>query len=177
MSEPTHSNPTAVRVDGRPRVTAGLLFTIAVVTLMLVALISQSVRRRRESPTRELVQVQPVIYSTRAAVLIHARGTQGSGWGSLKGAGWPQLVVHSGGLEVTIGAFDGLITGNTMLTEGATMRRERLPAWPLVAGNRDCITLRGSDGTGPREWKVSPRGTSIEEVWAQLIAAGVTPTT
>jgi hypothetical protein len=26
------------------------------------------------------------------------------------------------------------------------------------------------------EWKVSPRGTPIDEVWGQLVAAGVTPT-
>ena len=65
--------------------------------------------------------------------------------------------MHSAGLEVTIGAFGGLVGGNTMLIEGATMRRERLGAWPLVSGNRDCIRLCGNDGGGPREWKVAPR--------------------
>lgn len=100
---------------------------------------------------------------------------QGSGWGALKGAGWPRLVVHLGGIEATIAPFDGLVSGNTMLTEGATMRRERLGAFPIVAGNHDCIRLMGNDGTGPREWKVSPRDTSIDELWAQLLAAGVTP--
>ena len=142
---------------------------------MVVALTTFAVRRHRESPTRDLIHGQPVIFATRAAVLVHAGGLEGNGWGALKGAGWPQLVVHSGGLEVTIGAFDGLISGNTMLIEGATMRQERLGAWPLVAGNHDCIRLWGNDGTGPRQWKVSPRGTPIDEVWAQLLAAGVTP--
>jgi hypothetical protein len=156
--------------------TSATWFLTAWVVLVAVALTSFAARRRRESPTRELVRGQPVIFATRAAVLIHARGTQGSGWGSLKGAGWPELLVHSGGLEVTIGAFDGLVSGNTMLIEGASMRRERLGARPLVAGNHDCIRLWGNDGTGPREWKVSPRGTPIDEVWAQLVAAGVTPT-
>jgi hypothetical protein len=80
-----------------------------------------------------------------------------------------------GGIEATIGAADSLVSGNTMLTEGATMRRERLPALPIVAGNHDCIRLMGNDGTGPREWKVSPRDTSIDELWAELLAAGVTP--
>lgn len=84
--------------------------------------------------------------------------------------------MHSGGLEVTIGAFDGLVTGNTMLLDGASMRRERLGAWPLVGGSHDCIRLWGTDGTGTREWKVSPRGTPMNEVWAQLVAIGVTPT-
>jgi hypothetical protein len=156
--------------------TAGTWFFIVWLVVVVVALTSFAVRRRRESPTRELVHGQPVIFATRAAVLIHARGTEGNGWGTLKGAGWPQLLVHSGGLEVTIGAFDGLVSGNTMLLEGATMRRERLGAFPLVGGNRECIRLWGSDGTGPREWKVSPRGTPIDEVWAQLVAVGVTPT-
>jgi hypothetical protein len=79
---------------------------------------------------------------------------------------------------VTTGKFDGLVEGTTtMLIEGATMRRERLGAWPLVGGNHDSIRICGNDGTGPREWKVSPRGTPIDEVWAQLLAAGVTPAT
>jgi len=158
-------------------VTSGDWFLIVWGTLAAAAATSLVVRRRREAPTRNLVHGQPVIFATRAAVLIHARGAQGNGGGTLKGAGWPQLLVHPDGLEVTIGAFDGLVSGNTILIEGATMRRERLSAWPLVAGNRDCIRLWGNDGTGPREWKVSPRGTSIDEVWAQLLAAGVTPTT
>jgi hypothetical protein len=152
-------------------------FVILWVALAVVVVTGNVLYRRRESPTRELVHGQPVIFSTRAAVLIHARGLEGNGWGVLKGAGWPQLLVHSGGLEVTIGPFDGLIGGNTMLIEGATMRRERLGAWPLVGGNHDSIRLCGIDGTGPREWKVSPRGTPIDEVWAQLVAAGVTLTT
>ena len=157
--------------------TSGAWFVTAWAVLMAVALTSFAVRRRRQAPTRELVHGQPVIFATRATVLIHARGTEGNGWAAPKGIAWPELVVHPGGLEVTIGAFDGLLSGNTMLIEGATMRRERRPAWPLVAGNRECITLWGNDGTGPREWKVSPRGTPIDEVWAQLVAAGVTPTT
>ena len=157
--------------------TPGHWFLIVWVVLVVVALTSLVVRRRRQSPTRDLVQGQPVIFATRAAVLVHARGLGRTGWAAIKGAGWPQLVVHSGGLEVTIGAFDGLISGKTMLIDGATMRRERLGAWPLVAGNHDCIRLWGNDGTGPREWKVSSRGTPIDEVWAQLLAAGVTPIT
>jgi hypothetical protein len=154
---------------------SGTWFLIAWVVVAMVALTSFAVRRRRESLTREIVHGQPVIFATRAAVLIHARGTEGSGWATLKRPGWPELLLHSGGLEVTIGAFDGLVSGNTMLLEGATMRRERLSVWPLVAGSRECIRLWGTDGTGPREWKVSPRGTPIDEVWAQLVAAGVTP--
>ena len=152
-------------------------FVILWVVLALAVVTANVLRRRRESPTRELVHGQSVVFATRGAVLIHARGLEGNGWGVLKGAGWPQLLVHSGGLEVTIGAFDGLIGGNTMLIEGTTMRRDRLGAWPLVTANRDCIRLCGNDGTGPREWKVSPRGTPIDEVWAQLVAAGVTPAT
>jgi hypothetical protein len=154
-------------------------FVIVVGALAVVVFTGNELRRRREHPTRELVHGQPVIFATRAAVLIHHRGAEGSGWGVVKkGTGWPELVVHSGGLEVTIGMFDGLIGGSTMLIEGATMRRERLGAWPLVSGNHDSIRICGNDGTGGlREWKVSPRGTPIDEVWAQLVSAGVTPTT
>lgn len=155
---------------------AGFAFLILVVVLMVVAITGQALRQRRESPTRDWVRKQPVLFTARAAILVHARGLQGNGWGALKGAGWPQLVVHAGGIEATIGAFDGLVSGNTMLTEGARMRLDHLSAFPIVAGSHDCIRLTGNDGTGPREWKVSPRSTSIDELWGQLLAAGVTPT-
>jgi hypothetical protein len=124
---------------------------------MVVALTTFAVRRHRESPTRDLIHGQPVIFATPAPVLVHARGLEGNGWGALKGAGWPQLVVHSGGLEVTIGAFDGLISGNTMLVEGATMRRERLGVWPLVAGSHGCIRLWGTTAPDFANGSVSPR--------------------
>jgi hypothetical protein len=150
----------------------GIVFAI----LAAVGIGSLVQRQRRESPTRDWIRNQPVLFEARAAIQIHARGRQGNGWGSLKGGGWPRLVVHLGGIEATIGAFDGLVSGNAMLTEGATMTRDRLPAFPFVAGDHDCITLVGNDGTGPREWRVSPRDTSIDELWAQLLAAGVTPT-
>ena len=151
-------------------------FVLVVATLAVVGFTGSELRQRRQA-TRESVRGQPVIFATRAAVLIHAQGMEGNGWGVLKGIRWPQLLVHSGGLEVTTGKFDGLVEGTTtMLIEGATIRRERL-AWPLVGGNHDSIRICGNDGTGPREWKVSPRGTPIDEVWAQLLAAGVTPAT
>ena len=155
---------------------SGNLFLLVWVVLVVVGLTNFAVRRRRQAPTRDLVHGAPVIFATRAAVLVRGRGMEGNGWSTVNGAGWPQLVIHAGGLEVTIGAFDGLISGNTMRLDGATMRRDRLGFWPLVAGNHDCIRLCGNDGTGLREWKVSPRGTPIDEVWAQLLAAGVTPT-
>jgi hypothetical protein len=156
--------------------TSGSVFLAVWVVVVAMGLTRLVAKRRRESPTREFVRGQPVIFATRAAVLIRLRRTGGSGWGTLSGAGWPQLLVHSGGLEVTIGAFDGLVSGNTMLIAGAKMRRERLGAFPFVVGNHDCIRLWGTDGVDPHEWKVSPRGTPIDEVWGQLVAAGVTPT-
>jgi hypothetical protein len=101
-------------------------FLIVWVALAVVAVVSFVRRRTRESPTRELIHGQPVIFTTRAAVPVNGWKSGGSGWVPLKGAGWPELLVHSGGLEVTIGGFDVLVTGTTMLIEGATMRRERL---------------------------------------------------
>src|SRR3954447_14916859 len=130
-------------------VTGGSWFLIVVVALIAVAIAALIRRQRREAPTRGWVREQPVIFEARAAILIRARGTEGSGWGALKGTGWPRLVVHKGGIEATIAPFDRLVSGNTMLTEGATMRRERLPAIPVVVGSHDCIRLMGSDGTGP----------------------------
>jgi hypothetical protein len=122
-----------------------------------------------------LVHGEPVIFATKAVAMVYVRGTWGHGWGGLNERGTQELIVHAGGLELTPGRFDGHVPVNTMLLEGATMRRERLGIWPLVAGNHECIKLTGNDGTGLREWKVSPRGTSLDVVWAQLVAAGVTP--
>jgi hypothetical protein len=149
------------------------LFFIAWVVIVIAGLSKFIMQRRRESPTRKLVHGQTVIFATNAAVLINGGGARGSSWRVLQGAGWPELLVHPTGLEVTIGAFDGLVTGNTMLIDGATMCRDRLGAFPLMAGSHDCIRIWGTDGTSSHEWKVSPRGTSTDEVWAQLAKAGV----
>lgn len=150
------------------------MFVVVVIALAAGSLV---LRQRRESPTRGWVREQPVLFEAEAVILIHARGVQGIGWAVLKGAGRPRLVAHAGGLEATIAPFDTLVSGNTILTEGATMCRDRLGAFPIVGGNHDCIRLIGSDGTGVREWRVSPRDRSVDELWAQLATAGVTPTT
>jgi hypothetical protein len=155
----------------------GAWFAIVWGVLVVVAIGSLVFRHRRESPTRQLVLGEPVLFATRAAVLINGWKSGGAGWVALKGAGWPEFRVHSGGLEATIGAFDGLVTGTTMLIKGAAMRRERLSIWPLVSGDRDCIRLWGTDGNHSLEWKVSPRGdSSIDELWMHLVSAGVRPT-
>jgi hypothetical protein len=155
----------------------GAWFLLLWVVLVAVAVTLLIKRQRQEGPMRDWVKSQPVVFEARAVIVKHARGMEGSGWAALKGVGWPRLVVHLGGIEATIAPFDWLISGNTMLTEGATMRRERLSAIPIVVGNQDCIRLSGSNGTGVREWKVSPRDVSIEELWTQLLSVGVTPST
>lgn len=149
-----------------------LTFVLAEVALAGCLLV---LRQRRECPTRDWIRNQPVLFEASAAILIHARGMRGKGWVALKGAGWPRLVVHAGGLEASIAPFDWMVSGNTILTEGATMRRDRLGAFPIVGGNHDCIRLVGNDDTGVREWRVSPRDRSVDELWAQLATAGVAP--
>lgn len=108
------------------------LWVVAILTALsrLVVL-----RRRRESPARILVHGQPVVFTTRAVVQFYVRGTWGHGWGGLNERGRQELLVHSGGLEVTPGAFDGSVSINTMLLEGAIMCRDRLGAWPRLGGN------------------------------------------
>ena len=146
-------------------VTAGSWFAVVVLALMVVVFGSLVQRQRRGRATRKCSPATGALHGQSC----HSRsrsGNAGQWLGTLKGLGWPQLVVHVGGLEATIGAFDVLVSGTTMLTEGATMRRERLPNFPLVSGNHDGIRLMGKDGTGEREWLVSPRDTSIDELWA-----------
>jgi hypothetical protein len=156
--------------------TSSIWFNTLWVVAILTALSRLAVlRRRRESPARILLHGQPVVFTTRAVVQFYVRGTWGHGWGGLNERGRQELLVHSGGLEVIPGAFDGSVSINTMMLKGASMCRDRLGAWPLVVGNHECIRLSGNDGARSSEWKVSPRGTPIDAVWAELVAAGVTP--
>ena len=87
--------------------------------------------------------------------------------------------MHSGGLEATIGAFDGLITGNTMLHRGLHgSDRTATIVGPLVSGSRDCIRIWGAGwGTFPLNGRYPQEGlSSIDELWMHLVSAGVTPT-
>ena len=93
----------------------------------------------------------------------------------MKSPAGARLVVHGGGIEVTIGRGDGLISGNVMRVSDATMWRDRVGCGGSFLGKRDCIRLQGFDGRVTRDWAVTPRGASNSEVWDALLAVGVTP--
>jgi hypothetical protein len=123
-------------------------------------------RRRQETPLRNWIAAQPVVFETRALVRIRASGLEGLGWGTLKSPLGARLIVHMGGIEATIGSANVLIAGHFMRASDATMWRDRF-------GMRECIRLHGFDGRGARDWAVTPRGSSIEEVWQALLGVGV----
>jgi hypothetical protein len=126
-------------------------------------------RRRQEAPFRDWIAEQPVVFETRALVRIRASGIEGSGWATLKSPAGARLIVHTGGLEASIGAANILVSGNFMRTSDATMWTDRI-------GRRECIRLHGFDGRrAHRDWAVTPREASIEEVWQALLGVGVTP--
>jgi hypothetical protein len=123
---------------------------------------------------KDWISHQPVLFDTGALVKIRAFGSDGFGWGTLKSPGGARLVIHGGGIEATIGVGDGLLAGNSMRSSDATMWRDRVGWGGTFIGKSDCIRLHGFDGRTTRDWAVTPRGTSIDEVWQALLAVGVT---
>src|SRR5262245_58134495 len=115
--------------------------------------------RRQEAPLRNWIAGQPVVFETRALVRIRASWPEGLGWRTLARA---RLIVHTGGLEATIASAHVLAEGHFMRTSDATMWIDQF-----------CIRLHGFTGRGTRDWAVTPRGSSIEEVWQALLGAGV----
>jgi hypothetical protein len=118
--------------------------------------------RRQEAPLRTRIAGQPVVFETRALMRIRASWPEGSGWVTLKSPAGARLIVHTGGLEATIASAHVLAEGHFMRTSDATM-------WIDQFG----IRLHGFTGRGIRDWAVTPRGSSIEEVWQALLGAGV----
>ena len=147
---------------------------IGVVVLMALALGNLVIRRRREAPTRSWISGQPVLFSTTALVRIRASGAEGRGWRALKSRAGTRLVVHSGGLEAT-GTANGFSSGTQMLSEGTTMWRDQVGWDGSPVGKSDCIRLHGSDGVRIRDWAVTPKDASVDELWDALDEAGVTP--
>jgi len=151
------------------------LFAVAVLTVLALAFGLQVRRRRQEAPLRDWIAGQPVVFETRALVRILASGLEGSGWVTLKNPAGARLVVHMGGLEASIGSANVLVSGNFMRTSDATMWRDRLGWQGTALGRQECIRLHGFDGHRARDWAVTPRGSSIEEVWQALLGVGVKP--
>lgn len=132
-------------------------------------------RRRQEAPLRDWIAEQPVVFETQALVRIRASGVEGSGWGTLKSPAGARLIVHMGGLEASIGSANVLASGNFMRTSDATMWRDRVGWAGTAIGRQECIRLHGFDGRRARDWAVTPRESSIEEVWQVLLGVGVKP--
>jgi hypothetical protein len=122
--------------------------------------------RRQEAPLRTWIAGQPVVFETRALMRIRASWPEGSGWVTVKSPAGARLIVHTEGLEATIASAHVLAEGHFMRTSDATM-------WLDQFGMRECIRLHGFTGRGTRDWAVTPRGSSIEEVWQALLGAGV----
>lgn len=123
--------------------------------------------RRQEAPLRTWIAGQPVVFETRALMRIRASWPEGFSWVTLKSPAGARLIVHTEGLEATIASAHVLAEGMFfMRTSDATMWRDRF-------GTRECIRLHGFTGRGARDWAVTPRGSSIEEVWQALLGAGV----
>jgi hypothetical protein len=156
-------------------VSAGAWIAIVVVVGVAIAVVLLLRRQRQEASLKEWITDQPVLFATRALVRIRASGADGFGWRTMKSRGRARLVVHGGGIEVTIGRGDGFISGNLMRVSDATMWRDRIGWGGSFIRKRDCIRLHGFNGRTTSDWAVTPRETSLDEVWQALLVVGVTP--
>ena len=146
------------------RMSGGEWFPVVVAAGLALSIGFEVRARRQEAPLRNWIAGQPVVFETRALVRILASGLEGSGWVTLKSPAGARLIVHTGGLEATIASAHVLAEGHFMRTSDATMWIDQF-----------CIRLHGFTGRGTRDWAVTPRGSSIEEVWQALLGVGVTP--
>jgi hypothetical protein len=156
------------------QVLPGLLFTIVVVAVFIVVIVRLVFRQSREAPLAKLIKDQPVTFSTSALVRIRSTDKAG-GWGTLKGAGGARLLIRPGGLEVTVGLGDGFASGRFLRSSDASMWRDRVGWAGSPMGERESIRLGGFDGRTTRDWAITPREASLDEVWQALLDAGVTP--
>lgn len=155
----------------------GLVFSVVVIALLLFVVGRLAWRQHREAPLAHSIEDEAIVFSTAALIRIRSSSKlDGTGWGTLKGPAGAQLVIHVNGLQATIGRTgDGLLSGNFMRSSDATMWREQIGWGGTSVGERDCIRLHGFDGHGTRDWAVTPRGASVDDVWKALLDAGVTP--
>jgi hypothetical protein len=156
-------------------VSAGAWIGIFVVAGVAIGFVLLWRRQRQEASLKEWITDQPVLFTTRALVRIRASGAEGFGWRTVRSRGRARLVVHGGGIEVTIGRGDGFISGNSMRASDATMWRDRIGWGGSFIRKRDCVRLHGFNGRTTSDWAVTPRETSLDEVWQALLAVGVTP--
>jgi hypothetical protein len=70
--------------------------------------------------------------AARCPTHLHVAPATRKRLGNPAGIGWSQLVVHSGGLEATIGTFDGLVSGEHDADRG----RHYAAGAPLVPADR-----------------------------------------
>lgn len=153
----------------------GTWFTVVVIAVAALG-VSLLVRRRsQEAPLRDWIVEQPVIFAAQAVIRIRASGFQGSGWATLKNPAGVRLIVRPGGLEASIGSANFLVSGNFMRTSDAVMWRDEVGWAGAGIGASECIRLQGFDGRSTRDWAVTPRDSSVEEVWQVLLGVGVTP--
>jgi hypothetical protein len=158
----------AVAVDGPP------LALMAFILVMVIAYVIYSqIRTVRNKPLKSWVRRQPVTFSTKAHVMILARGMGDAEWTYLSNPfGGAQLVVRTQGIEVGIaGVMQNQYPPTFLDAKGTTMWIER-----VGLANRECIRLSGEDRNGKVDVAVSPRS-QIERTWEALIRAGVTPVT
>jgi hypothetical protein len=148
-----------------------LIFSIAVVAVIVIAGARQQIRSRRNKTLKSWVRSQPVSYSTRA--LIRMRGDTGIGWVGLKNPfGGAQMVVRTSGIELSL--VGGIGGGWFLPAEGSTMFVDHIGWGGTTIAERECIRLSGHDASGLVEAAISPRR-PIGEAWQALLRAGVQP--
>jgi hypothetical protein len=154
-------------------VTAGGIFSLAVVCLLAYVLIHTAVRRRRNRGLDAWVRNQPVIYN--CAVQVRQCMHPGRNWVDWSGSlgGGPRLLVRAGAIEVRAPQGTVLDSRDICLrADTARMWRDEVGWAGTGLGRRECIRLVGRDETGEVELALSPLP-GFGEVWAALGQAGI----
>jgi hypothetical protein len=152
---------------------AGGIFSIAVIGLLSYTLIRTWVHQHRNRELTAWVQSQTVMYE--GAVLVRQCMHPGGNWAdwSRSFGGGPRLLIRAGAIEVR--APRGMMLDSRdicLRADTARMWRDEVGWAGSALGRRECIHLVGRDDTGELELALSP-SSGFEEVWAALRQAGI----
>jgi len=152
---------------------AGGIFSVLVIALLLYALIFTKVRQRRNRELNAWVHNQAVIYD--GPVLVRQCMHPGGNWvdWSRSLGGGPRLLIRAGAIEVR--APQGMVLDSRdicLRADTARMWRDEVGWAGTTVSRRECIHLVGRDETAKVELALSPLS-NFEEAWAALCRAGI----
>jgi len=153
-----------------------LIILLLFVVVVVLGVANLQRRDARNKPIKQWVRSQPVTFSTRGLVRQRATGLNGCGWGTYKSPCGAQLLVRTGGIEVSLAPpFDRLMsTGSFLAAQETEMWIDRVGWGGSAVGATECIRLSGRDRNGDVQLAIRPT-CPVEVAWQALIEAGARP--